>query len=237
MRWIKNALRVPGGSDPCPIMREGNHGLFREANSGEFRALVASLLLMQAASRGFFCLFERNYRKFPLSLFRPASFSDAPMTRPRLHSRFSALIACAAMCAPGFLAKAEQPPAMSPPPAEVKTAPPPRAKPQVIYHLPRSSSYAATLHSQAKTQSHPLPIDSTMPPSLQMSRAAANEAAARAQQEQQLQQQQQAPRITSSPQQRIKRPKLQSRPAQMRKQGPGKPRGSGVPHGKKSGKK
>lgn len=128
--------------------------------------------------------------------------------------------------------QAEQPPTMSPPPAEVKTAPPPRAKPQIIYHLPRTSSYAATLHSQAKTQSHPLPIDSSMPTSLQMSRAAANEAAARAQQEQQLQQQP-APKINSSPQQRVKRPKLHSNYPQMRKQGPGKARG----HGNKSRKK
>lgn len=159
------------------------------------------------------------------------------MTRPRFHLRFSVLIAFAAMWAPGFVAEADQPPATSPAPAEVKTAPPPRAKPQVIYHLPRSSSYAATLHSQAKTQSHPLPIDGTMPPSLQMSRSAANEAAARAQQEQQLQQQKQAPRVTSPPQQRIKRPKLHSRPPQMRKHGPGKARGPGSSHGKKSGKK
>lgn len=141
------------------------------------------------------------------------------------------------MWAPSFVAQAEQPPAMSPPPAEAKTAPPPRAKPQVIYRLPRSSSYAATLHSQAKTQSHPLPIDSSMPPSLQMSRGAANEAAARAQQEQQLQQQKQAPKVTSPSQQRIKRPKLHSRPPQMRKHGPGKARGPGSSHGKKSGKK
>jgi hypothetical protein len=157
------------------------------------------------------------------------------MTFPRLHPRFFVLIAFAAMCLPGFAAKAEQPPATSPPPAEAKAAPPPRAKPQVIYHLPRSSSYAATLHSQAKTQTHPLPIDASMPPSLQMSRAAANEAAARAQQEQQLQAQQQTPRVTS-PRQRMKRPKLQSRPSQMRKQGPGKARGPGSSRGK-SGRK
>lgn len=122
---------------------------------------------------------------------------------------------------------------MPPPPAEAKTAPSPRAKPQVIYHLPRSSSYAATLHSQAKTQSHPLPIDSSMPLSLQMSRAAANEAAARAQQEQQLQQQQQAaPKVNSSRQQRVKRTKVQSNHPQMRKHGPGKGRGPGSSHGK-----
>ena len=156
------------------------------------------------------------------------------MTRPRFHHRFSVLIAFAAMWAPSFVAHAEQPPAMSPPPAEVKTAPPPRAKPQIIYRLPRSSSYAATLHSQAKTQSHPLPIDSSMPPSLQMSRAAANEAAARAQQEKQLQQQQQqtAPKINSSRQHRT-RAKFQSNQSKVRKHGPGQGRG----HGNKSRKK
>jgi hypothetical protein len=160
------------------------------------------------------------------------------MTRPHLHRRIPVLIAFAAMWAPSFVTKADQPPAMSPPPAEVKAAPPPRAKPQVIYHLPRSSSYAATMHSQAKTQSHPLPIDGGMPPSLQMSRAAANEAAARAQQEQQFQRaQQSAPKVASPPQQRINRPKVQSRQPQMRKHGPGKARGPGSSHGKKSGKK
>ena len=116
---------------------------------------------------------------------------------------------------------------MTPPPAELKTAPPPRAKPQIIYHLPRSSSYAATLHSQAKNQSHPLPIDSSMPPSLQMSRAAANEAAAKAQQEQQS-----TPKVNSSRQQRVKRPKFQSHQPQLRKHGPGKGRGPGSSHGK-----
>lgn len=161
------------------------------------------------------------------------------MTRPRFHRRFSVLIAVAAIWAPGFVAQGEQPPAMSPPPAEAKTAPSPRAKPQIIYHLPRSSSYAATLHSQAKTQSHPLPIDSSMPLSLQMSRAAANEAAARAQQEQQLQQQQlqqqqqQAPpKVNSSRRQRVKRTKVHPNQPQMRKQGPGKARGPGSSHGK-----
>jgi hypothetical protein len=161
------------------------------------------------------------------------------MIRPRYHYRFSLLIAVAAIWAPAFAAQAEQPPAMSPPPAEAKTAPPARAKPQIIYHLPRSSSYAATLHSQSKTQSHPLPIDSSMPLSLQMSRAAANEAAARAQQEQQLQQQQQQqqqqqapPTVSSSRQQRVKRTKVHSNYPQMRKQGPGKGRGPGASHGK-----
>ena len=146
------------------------------------------------------------------------------------------LIALAAIWAASFVAQAEQPPAVSPPPAEVKTAPPPRAKPQIIYRLPRSSSYAATLHSQAKTQSHPLPIDSSMPPSLQMSRAAANEAAARAQQEQQQQQQQQqqaAPKVNSSGLHQSRGPKIHSNQPKIRKNGPGKGRG----HGNKSRKR
>jgi len=160
-----------------------------------------------------------------------------PMTRPRYLCPVGALIALAAMWGPGFVMRAEQPPAMTPPPAEAKTARPPRAKPQIIYHLPRSSSYAATLHSQAKTQSHPLPIDASMPPSLQMSRAAANEAAARAQQEQLQQQQQQQkqvspPKVDSTRQQRVKRPKAQSHQPQFRKHGPGKGRGPGASHGK-----
>ena len=151
------------------------------------------------------------------------------MIRPRFHDRVSVLIALAAIWAPSFAVQAEQPAAASPPPAEIKTAPPIRAKPQIIYHLPRSSSYAATLHSQAKTHSNALPIDSSMPPSLQMSRAAANEAAARAQKEQQ---QQSAPKVNSSRQQRVKRPKLNFKHPQIRKQGAGKARGPGASHGK-----
>lgn len=58
-----------------------------------------------------------------------------------------------------------------------------RPKPQVIYHLPRSSNYAATLHSQAKGQNNDLPIDGDMPTSLQISRANANAAAAKAREE------------------------------------------------------
>lgn len=160
------------------------------------------------------------------------------MTRPRVHLRFCALIALVAIWGPRYVAQAEQPPAMSPPPAQVKTAPPPRAKPQIIYRLPRNSSYAATLHSQAKTQSHPLPIDSSMSPSLQMSRSLANEAAAREQQrqqqleQQQQQQQQAAPKANSSRSQRIKPAKFHSSQPQMRKHGPGKGRGPGASRGK-----
>jgi hypothetical protein len=156
------------------------------------------------------------------------------MTRPHVHSRFFALIALAAILGPGIVAQAEQPPATSPPPAQVKIAPSPRSKPQIIYRLPRNSNFAATLHSQAKTQSHPLPIDSSMSPSLQMSRAAANEAAAREQQLQlqQQQKQQTAPKANSSRQQRIKPSKFHSNQPQMRKHGPGKGRGPGASRGK-----
>src|SRR4051794_22904535 len=39
-----------------------------------------------------------------------------------------------------------------------------RAKPQVIYHLPASPNYAATLHSQAKGQNNLEPEASTATP-------------------------------------------------------------------------
>jgi hypothetical protein len=46
-------------------------------------------------------------------------------------------------------------------------SPSPRAKPQVIYHLPRTSGYPATLHSQAKTENAFRSSDRETPPSLQ----------------------------------------------------------------------
>jgi hypothetical protein len=95
------------------------------------------------------------------------------MIRPHFHHRFLVLIAFVAIWGLGSAAPAEQPPAASPP-AESKSTSAPRAKPQVIYHLPRTSTYAATLHSQAKGQSNALPIDSSMPTSLRISREAAN---------------------------------------------------------------
>jgi hypothetical protein len=70
-----------------------------------------------------------------------------------------------------------------PPETTANKTPAARTKPQVIYHLPPKSNYAATLHSQAKGQNNDLPIDSSMPTSLQMSRANANAAAAQAQQD------------------------------------------------------
>ncbi|HKP04529.1 MAG TPA: hypothetical protein VJU77_14350 [Chthoniobacterales bacterium] len=72
-------------------------------------------------------------------------------------------------------AVAQQPAAAPPPPAEAKSQRP-RVKPQVIYHLPPASNYAAALHSQAKTQRDTIPVDNSMP----TSRGAANEAAANA---------------------------------------------------------
>ena len=90
-----------------------------------------------------------------------------------------------AICALPPLVAAEQP-AVSPQPlTESKKAPaPPRAKPQVIYHVSRAD--AAALHAQAKSQTDALAVDSNMPTSLQMSRNAANEAAAKAAAPQQL---------------------------------------------------
>jgi hypothetical protein len=138
--------------------------------------------------------------------------------RPRFSFQLGALIVFAAMAGPSFVARAEQP------------HPPPRAKPQIIYHLPRTSSSAATLHSQAKNESHSRPNDNGMPPSLQMSRGPTNEAAPRARQEQA------AAKPDISPPRKIKRPKFQSQQRQMRMRGPSKGRGPGASRGK-SGKK
>ena len=97
------------------------------------------------------------------------------------HLNFIAFLFTPAMAicalAPAVVA---QPPAISPQPqAELKKAPtPPRAKPQVIYRVPKAD--VAALHAQAKSQTDALAVDSNMPTSLQMSRNAANEAAANA---------------------------------------------------------
>ena len=92
-----------------------------------------------------------------------------------------------------------------------------RTKPQVIYHLPPSSNYAATLHSQAKGQNNDLPVDSSMPTSLQIPRPNANPAAARAQPE---------PVTPSLKEPSGKRPKLQSKRSFH-----SKPKGQGNSHG------
>jgi hypothetical protein len=74
-----------------------------------------------------------------------------------------------------------------------------RPRPQVIYHLPASSNSAATLHSQAKGQNNDLPVDSSMPTSLQISRANANAAAAEAREQ---------PVASPTPALRVKPPKV-----------------------------
>lgn len=107
--------------------------------------------------------------------------ATAAMILPHLPFRLLALIASAAISGAGSMASAEQPP-VAPAPDELKTVPRPLVKPQVIYHLPRTPAYVDTLHSQAKRESNSLPIDSSMPTSLQISRAAANAAAAQAEQ-------------------------------------------------------
>jgi hypothetical protein len=158
------------------------------------------------------------------------------MIRPHFHLRLLVLIAFAAIWGMGSAARAEQPPVATQPPVESKSAPPPRAKPQVIYHLPRTSTYAATLHSQAKGQSNALPIDSSMPISLQMSREAANAAAAQAQEE---------PSASPGPsksteaarQSTLKRSKMPSNRSHIRSHAPPKGHGPGNSPGNKSHKK
>jgi hypothetical protein len=102
-----------------------------------------------------------------------------------------------------------------------------RTKPQVIYHLPPSSNYAATLHSQAKSQNNDLSIDSDMPTSLQISRANANAAAAQARQEAATPPPQEQPQVT-----RPKGPSHRSVRSQS-----SKAKGPARPHGNKSHKK
>ena len=97
------------------------------------------------------------------------------MKRPVHHISLFA----AGLCLLGSMAAHAEPPAGQTD-AVAKPVVPPRSKPQVIYHLPRSASYPATLHSQAKTRTDLLPIDPSMPTSLQLSRSAANAAALQA---------------------------------------------------------
>src|SRR3954466_13094247 len=88
---------------------------------------------------------------------------------------------CAVLFALSAMLRAEPPPS-APDVQQSKVSPVPRAKPQIIYHVRPTSNYAATLHSQQKTQNNELPVDADMPTSLQLSRSNAN-AEARAQQE------------------------------------------------------
>ena len=103
------------------------------------------------------------------------------MTTPRFHQKFFLLIVLTALAAFSPLALSQPQSAPAERPADSKkTAPALRVRPQVIYHLSKSSGDAAALHSQAKADNNALPIDAGMPTSLQLAHANANAAAAQA---------------------------------------------------------
>lgn len=104
---------------------------------------------------------------------------------------------------------------------------PARSRPQIIYHLPPASNSAATLHSQAKGRNNDLPVDSSMPTSLQMSHARANEAAAAAEQQQTPVPSPPPPPVTT----RVESNSLRGRPRSSPKS-----QGHRHAHGHKSGK-
>jgi hypothetical protein len=104
-----------------------------------------------------------------------------------------------------------------------------RPRPQVIYHLPPASNYAATLHSQAKNQNNELPVDSSMPTSLQTSHINANAAAA------QTEAQSQTP--IPPPRERTVKPRMRSNRPQIRAHSFSKSSGPGNSHGNRSHKK
>jgi hypothetical protein len=97
-------------------------------------------------------------------------------------------------------------------------------RPQIIYHLPPASNSAATLHSQAKGRNNDLPVDSSMPTSLQMSHTRANEAA----------EQQQTPLPSPSPP--AVKTKVQSNSLRERPRSSTKSQGHRNSHGHKPGK-
>jgi len=99
------------------------------------------------------------------------------------------------------------------------------SRPQVIYHLPPASNYAATLHSQAKSQNNDLPVDRSMPTSVQTSHANAHSDAA----------QQQAD--TPPPQERPVKLRARSNRPQDRPHSFGKSSGRGNGHGNHPHKK
>jgi hypothetical protein len=173
--------------------------------------------------------FARPTRFLGLSRFR-VEVSYCVSTRLRCRARMKnpglqnklVRLGCTALLALTVTVRAE------PPETPSKKSVVSRTKPQVIYHLPPSSDYAATLHSQAKAQGNELPIDSSMPTSLQMSRANANAAAAQAQQE----------AATPPPQDpSVKPPRLQSNRSQTRRHSSPKTISRGNSHGNKSHKK
>ncbi|HVF72508.1 MAG TPA: hypothetical protein VM940_12950 [Chthoniobacterales bacterium] len=122
---------------------------------------------------------------------------------------------------------AEPPSAPSDPGTNAKAGGLPRSKPQVIYHLPRASNYAATLHSQAKRPGTLLPVDTSMPTSLQLSRSAANAEALQAQREAQRNVEQ-APANTQPVERKrtIKRSHSKSPSPRFFSPGPGKGKGN-----------
>ena len=110
-----------------------------------------------------------------------------------------------------------------------------RTKPQVIYHLPRSSTYSATLHSQAKTQNNLLSVDSQMPTSLQLSRSAANAEAVEARRE--AERTANSPEDQASPQQTRTIKRSRSKAPAVRAFPPGRGKSHGNPHPGKGHKK
>jgi hypothetical protein len=107
------------------------------------------------------------------------SFERHHMKLRRSHKIIFSFIALIALMALTPLARSQPSPVPAEGPADAKkSAPAPRLKPQVIYHLPKTSSDAAALHAQAKAENSQLSIDSNMPTSLQMARSNANAAAA-----------------------------------------------------------
>jgi hypothetical protein len=103
------------------------------------------------------------------------------MKARRFHKKFFPLVVLTALAAFAPLALSQPSSAVTEKPVDLKkTAPAPRVRPQVIYHLSKSSGDAAALHSQAKADNNALPIDAGMPTSLQLAHANANAAAAQA---------------------------------------------------------
>jgi hypothetical protein len=80
-------------------------------------------------------------------------------------------------------------------------AEPPPGKPQVIYHVRRTSNYAATLHSQAKNPNSEFPVENNPSTSPPIPRPTVNPPAARPE----VQPQRQAPASKRN----INRPKIQ----------------------------
>ena len=71
---------------------------------------------------------------------------------------------CAILLALSAMLRAEPPP-NAPAAQSSKVSPGARTKPQIIYHVRPASNYAATLHSQQKTQNNELPTDNETPSS------------------------------------------------------------------------